>query len=361
MEQQSPPSIDPWPMIKNMEPARAAELARLTLAYLGQVQAPPIPMNYALGFFHRAGIDQALDAEIDERFGANGPWNHAQAIDLFLRYLSPCASRRSLELQQEVVDVVSMIERMLRKVKGDADGHVERLKGYTEALDQTNDPAVAFGIAASVLREARDLCQEAENMANEVAQTRKTLLNVQRELAQAREEASQDALTGLHNRRVFDVTLEDLIENGQVFTLILMDIDHFKQINDQYGHLIGDRVLRQLARLVKAKVRQQDVVARYGGEEFAIILPDTKQRDGVKVAEKLRSAIENLRLRKREDQVRLPRITASFGVAEYSENEGVQSLVHRVDSALYTAKTNGRNQVVVAEDKTKAEQRGKAN
>lgn len=342
------PSVEPWPVLKEFDREKAGELARLTLGFLGERWAPASPLNYSLGFFHQAGIDAGLNTEIEERF-EDRSWNHAQAIDLFLRYLSPCATQRTIELQREILELVDTIAQTLQKSAGDANSRTDRLGILVQHLSETQNPAEALAIAVDVFKTARGLCEETRAMAEEMTETRQALVRMQRELARAREEASQDALTGLHNRRVFDAALAEEIESDRPFVLIMMDVDHFKRMNDKFGHLIGDRVLRQLARVVKGRVRTSDVVARYGGEEFAIILPETVLADGVKVAEKLRLAIEGLKLRKRDDNLPLPKVTASFGVAEYDGEELAESLTHRADEALYRAKAEGRNRVVAAE------------
>ena len=161
----------------------------------------------------------------------------------------------------------------------------------------------------------------------------------------ARREASVDPLTGLSNRRTFDSTLLNLVAVDEPFTLIMMDVDHFKRINDEHGHLVGDRVLRQLAKLVSARTRATDVVSRYGGEEFAILLPRTRIYEGKQIAEKMRSGIGGMNMRRTDTGVQLGRVTSSFGVAEYQRGEAIEALIARADSALYSAKRNGRDRV----------------
>ncbi|MNL29405.1 Response regulator PleD [compost metagenome] len=132
---------------------------------------------------------------------------------------------------------------------------------------------------------------------------------------------------------------------GHQLSLIILDIDFFKAANDVLGHLGGDTVLKQLAALLKDKVRKVDIVARYGGEEFAIILPETGYDSGMHVAERIRGWIEEYPF---TDQEKLPHrvITASLGVATYPVHAGtMDELIHTADEALYQAKQAGRNRV----------------
>jgi two-component system cell cycle response regulator len=157
--------------------------------------------------------------------------------------------------------------------------------------------------------------------------------------------AVTDGLTGLHNHRAFQDYLEEQFQtamrNKQPLALILMDVDHFKQYNDTYGHQAGDEVLRQVAQILQANVREGDFVARYGGEEFVVVLPRADSESAVAVAERLRRAVESA-------EWHLRPITGSFGVASIRPDmETRQELIEAADQALYQAKKNGRNRVEV--------------
>jgi diguanylate cyclase (GGDEF)-like protein len=163
--------------------------------------------------------------------------------------------------------------------------------------------------------------------------------------------ATVDGLTGLYVRRYFDARLkEELLRAhrfGAEFALIIMDLDGFKQLNDRYGHPIGDRVLREIAQVVRRNMRGIDIAARYGGEEFAFILPRTGLVDAHVVAERIRVDVADHRV-VLSDQTVL-RVTASFGVAGYPESGGgdAAAMVHRADVALYRAKATGKNRVEI--------------
>jgi diguanylate cyclase (GGDEF)-like protein len=159
-----------------------------------------------------------------------------------------------------------------------------------------------------------------------------------------------DGLTQIHNKRSFETSIEREVSRGHRYqrplSLLLFDIDHFKAINDQFGHLAGDAVLRQLAALVSANIRREDIVARVGGEEFALIVPELgREQARVGVGEKLRALIE--RTPCRFDEQRIP-ITASFGVAELGLTPPMTATeIYKIaDERLYAAKRGGRNRVV---------------
>ena len=155
-----------------------------------------------------------------------------------------------------------------------------------------------------------------------------------------------DPLTGLHSRQYLTADLTKRIalaqRNSRTFSIALIDIDHFKRINDTYGHLVGDRVLQRLGKAFKEAMRESDVVARYGGEEFVVVMPDTSIDAAEIAAERVRVSIEALVLDELDDE----RMTVSLGVTEWIVTDpDVDTIIDRADRALYRAKTAGRNKV----------------
>jgi diguanylate cyclase len=153
-----------------------------------------------------------------------------------------------------------------------------------------------------------------------------------------------DPLTGLPNRREFNERLEERMSAWQrrreEFSLLLLDVDHFKKLNDSYGHLAGDQVLATLGSVLRGAIRREDAVARYGGEEFAVLLPNTTMEQASLVAEKVREAVERTTANHNEQRIT---ITISGGLATIQPNERMETLVQRADEALYAAKAAGRN------------------
>ncbi len=170
---------------------------------------------------------------------------------------------------------------------------------------------------------------------------------VSRELQRERELAETDPLTGILNRRKFYSRMEAEIERshryGRPLSLLMLDIDFFKKINDTYGHATGDRVLQTLVSIVRRHIRKMDVFARYGGEEFVVLCPETNIWNATILAERLRSSVEEAGFGQAGT------ITVSFGAAQLKEKESGDDLIRRADDALYDAKQRGRNRVETAE------------
>ncbi|MFC0410606.1 PleD family two-component system response regulator [Roseomonas elaeocarpi] len=206
-------------------------------------------------------------------------------------------------------------------------------------LDQRNQVLRGFDLGANdhALRplDPNELRARARN------QLRRKLYQdrLREELQRSLEEAVTDGLTGLRNRRYADRHLEMLLQNGDI-TVLLLDIDHFKQVNDTHGHACGDAVLKEVAQRLRNGVRTADVVARYGGEEFLVIMPDRVLPDLRTVAERLRQVVC-------DRPVWLPTgpvsVTISIGGARSGQDRSAENLVRRADEALYEAKRAGRN------------------
>jgi diguanylate cyclase (GGDEF)-like protein len=151
-------------------------------------------------------------------------------------------------------------------------------------------------------------------------------------------------LTGAYNRRKFDhyakLSIDKQKRYGSPFSIIMFDVDNFKQINDNYGHNKGDQTLQEISAIVKNTLRNSDKLFRWGGEEFIILLPETSLENARIVAEKLRRSIESNPFNMRHGNV-----TVSLGVGEYKEDEGPDQLILRIDNALLNAKSNGRNKI----------------
>ena len=178
------------------------------------------------------------------------------------------------------------------------------------------------------------------------------LKNLGRELEDARRESSIDGLTGLHNRKSFDDYISRSIELhtllGKPGCLMMVDMDHFKSINDTHGHPVGDAAIRQIANcLSKTFLRRVDFVARYGGDEFAIILQETSGDNAAMLAERLRKAVADLPPLEVAAGAEAPKLTLTIGVGEISLGDSTFDWIKRADSALYHAKRAGRNCVHV--------------
>ncbi len=226
------------------------------------------------------------------------------------------------------------------------------LSHHIESLNQqlrSGESHIPVETLKSTLQSLTQVVRERELRHQQVRQQLQTQVrNLMQELEQARRESALDPLTQLFNRRALDAQLQHSVQLYNLFgypaVLILLDIDHFKQVNDQYGHLAGDEVLKEVARrIVSVCLRKGDFVARYGGEEFAVVLRETTLKEGKAVAQRIADAIRSQPVRV-SDELSIT-TTVSLGVSQLQPDETPEAWLQRTDQRLYQAKYEGRNRM----------------
>ena len=236
-------------------------------------------------------------------------------------------------------EVLARLQDLAVDVAAGVGEHTSRVEEINEELTATGEPSTE-----NVVTAVDSLLKANVRMQQQLESADEKLQEQARQIESHAAEARTDVLTGLANRRAFDDEMARRLagfrRHGQTFSVVMIDIDHFKTFNDTYGHQAGDEVLRNLAKVLQQTAREMDLVARYGGEEFTVILPDTPCEDAAAGAERFRRAIAGDRVRFGSAELQ---VTASFGAAELQEDEDVAAVIERADAALYAAKEAGRN------------------
>ncbi len=331
----------------------ATEYFRLSLAKLGEFKLPITPVNYALIYYYVSGEDVELNNRLDEMFADATNWSEQHASDLFSQYVCPFTGGGNQALEQELLLVVAQILGMVVDLTGKSALSSDALELHLEQLAASKKPEQVLGIAASIIAETRHFVSEAKKFESSLRQTTEEIEQLKDKLDNARKQATIDSLTSLHNRRGFDKALKEAIETHKIgqhdFCLLILDIDHFKAVNDNHGHLVGDKVLIGIAKQLLNQMRGNDYLSRFGGEEFAILLLGTPLTSAFTVAEKLRRTVGLLRLKHTATGQKIGKVTISIGVACYRPDEDGESLIQRCDQALYRAKSLGRDRSVIAD------------
>ena len=217
------------------------------------------------------------------------------------------------------------------------------MTGYS--LDYTIKEVMAQGAIDLIIKPLR--LQDLLLRINVVLKNRSEKKENRRKLEELKNLTIRDDLTGLFNSRQFYRHIAQEIDRSNRYfrhlSLILMDIDKFKSLNDTYGHLFGDKILSAIGEIIKSAIRMQDTAYRYAGDEFTIILPETRLERAIAVAERVRHAVE-IETRVLTEP-KLLSVTVSIGVVEYLTDEDIKSFVHRADSAMYESKRKGRNNI----------------
>jgi diguanylate cyclase len=261
------------------------------------------------------------------------------------------AARRETAVKEEKVDrVLRHIAKVLQTHLTDNESFSERLDGANERLSHEQSAGPVKDIVLALIDDNRDMRDKLFNVKNQLEQSRLQVMQLQTNLERAEEAGLRDVVTAIGNRRFFDACFAEEVEKarrlGDGFCLALADIDRFKHVNDRFGHLVGDRLLRLFANILAQNVRGQDKVARFGGEEFALIFPGARLVDAASAVERIRGILETKQWTVEPSGERVGKVTASFGVARLSADESGADLLRRVDQLLHEAKVQGRNRVV---------------
>jgi diguanylate cyclase len=317
---------------------------------------PAQPKNYEFWFTYATGFNGSLNDAVNRLISQGRPVTTEEAETLYHIHIMPShISHKVDKMGAMIVDEINQVMAMIDIAQGSATAYDASLNGLEQSLGNMDpDRDQVRLIIESLVQATREMQQANEALEQRLVETRREILALQVNLEAIRTESLTDPLTQISNRKYFDAALEKIMveaqRGGRSFSLLMIDIDHFKGFNDTYGHLIGDQVLRAVAAALKANTKGQDVVARYGGEEFAIILPDTAIKSAVTLADNIRRAISAKELLRPTTGERLGRLTISVGVATYDPADTPQSVVERGDHCLYAAKNSGRNRVVCETD-----------
>jgi diguanylate cyclase len=332
--------------LSNPSACGAAAIASMT-----EQGVVPTPENFSIWYEYHSGLNPQLSHVIDlllqnaHRFDADVLASiHKRFFDRGReRDALQQASARMLALLQEVGGVIE---------------HAGAGASSSNSTLQEISAAFASGTAdlpALINRlcdEARELTERTEHLGQSLVGASERIQSLERSLQQVQRDAATDALTGLHNRRTFDAKLREAaghaMNSGEPLSLALFDVDHFKRVNDIWGHQTGDQVLRLVATTLAAQIRPTDIAARYGGEEFGVILPATPSERAAAVSHRIRRVFEGRRVVARTSGKSIDGVTVSAGVACYDPGEPLSDWVERADKALYAAKKAGRNQVMVS-------------
>ena len=243
---------------------------------------------------------------------------------------------------------VGKIEEMLQTANVGADAYSNALEAFSGAIS-LDDGKEVQALIAKMMQQTQEMQQQNNMLRDQLAHSSDEVKELRGNLESVKREAMTDVLTDIGNRKYFDIKLRELADKamteGEPVSLLLFDVDNFKDFNDSHGHQLGDQVLRLVARTLKESVKGRDVVARYGGEEFAVVLSGAGLEDAMKVGDGIRALVAKRRIIRKSTGEQIAAITISAGVARYRSGEPLSELIARSDAALYRAKDAGRNRV----------------
>jgi diguanylate cyclase len=322
---------------------------RLALPLMSKHNIPITPRNYSVWYKYVSSGVEELTRIINGMIEAGDQFSEEVNEALYRRF---CAEKGESELRKIREDLQQVLLTILGEVT-DLTGQTEEYERFvSNSVNRLSEDASIQeirGVIGEIIDKTRILGKFGKSIRNKLEETTEALEMLKKDFAQAKTEATVDFLTEVANRRSFDSALamftNEATLNGQPLSLLLIDIDWFKRFNDEFGHLVGDEVLKFMARKIKEMVRGRDLLARFGGEEFAVILPQTPIEGARIVAESIRSFFSKTSLKAKGTARNLGNITVSIGVTSFRPGEPAEAFIHRADRALYAAKETGKNRV----------------
>lgn len=316
-----------------------------------QQKAALHPISFTLWYEHIAGINPALSEVLTERLSDGRPLTEDDVYELVRQHVTTRDVHILLQLQQRLRTLLEEAAQITADAGADSGRFACTLDTQEGRLASAANAEGIHAVVADLLSATRQMQELTQKVVEKLDRRAHQVGELRSALQEAKELAMVDPLTGLKNRRGLEETVDALKKDkeggleGSAFLLI--DIDHFKSVNDVYGHLVGDQVLRVVARLLEAHIKGRDLAARMGGEEFAVILLDTSVDGAKAVAEQLRHAVEQGRIRSSTEGNRSGAVTVSIGLTVAGAGEELSAVMGRADAALYAAKRAGRNRVCV--------------
>lgn len=329
----------------------SGEILRLLIQKMAGHPAAFTPTNYAVWYEFTTGINPALSEAMGKLLVDGKKFDDDAIEKLYAEFVSECNMDVQRVLRGDIQQLLCKLAGFTDETDKQAHQFDNSLQAYGETLKQGLDASSLCALIGDMTGDTSKMRGSMHNLQSELAASKQQVEKLHQELVSARGEALVDPLTGIFNRRGFEANVKQVLsdntlkENG--LCLLMVDIDHFKKINDTYGHLFGDKVIRAIAESLKSKVKGQDSVARLGGEEFAVLLPETTAQGACVVAEHIRQSIEKGKIRRLDTQEQIGGITISIGVSVYAGDGNIVEFLDQADKALYVSKKNGRNRISV--------------
>jgi len=326
-------------------------VARKVLMTMSQYEISLYPENYLVWFDYVIGVNNELEKDINLIIREGKPFSDEINNELYRRHYGDNDSQLKIvaNAQKEIQKILKDVLDEILHTQDFTSDYRGKLESFTAQLKEEKELDEIHEIVSNIVHVTVEVIQASEQLKEHLEEMTNKSVKLQHDLDRAHHEILIDPLTSLYNRKAFDKQISAFIkayqDEGKIFSLVMIDIDCFKKFNDEYGHLLGDQVLKFMGRLLSKESKGKDFVGRYGGEEFFILLEEASLDNAFTVADKIRKSLLGVKLKYVETGQVLGKITISAGVAAMKHNDTAESLIKRADDALYMAKQSGRNNV----------------
>ncbi|MEX2614608.1 MAG: diguanylate cyclase [Alphaproteobacteria bacterium] len=344
---------------------QAAEYAESAMRLMSEHKVAKTPENFEIWYTHASGRNDRLSKTLDILVSNNQPFTPEQNQSLYDEYLTENSAASAVATAGEAIKKsIGTVLGFLKEASSGADTYSESLENNLGNMARADDLDALRRAVESLVSDTKDMQAQNALLKSRLEKSSGEIRTLRQNLENSQKDAMTDALTGIANRKYFDTCLRqeaaDVMESGDSLCLMLGDIDHFKKFNDNYGHQVGDQVLKLVGMILRQATEDTDNItpARYGGEEFAIVMPRVDIDWAQSFAEKIRTTVASKRIRKKATGEDFGNITMSMGVAVFKPGEPLPDLIQRADQGLYHAKATGRNRVVTEQELERAELEG---
>ena len=328
---------------------QAQEIARLVFPLMTRLQIPMNPINFALWYEYHLGRSEELVAALNKIESGATTYDPEQAKALFLRYVATPGVKALEKIETEVCRLLADIVQIVIDAGLDLTKYSALLKSCTSRLKSADDIRNIRKVVRTLLSDTQIMSESNRHVAGALNERAAEIDDLRAELDRVRQEAIHDPLTGLSNRRAFDErlaeSLDQTLKQLKNICLLMVDVDHFKEINDKHGHQIGDKILQYIASVLKKNFKGKDLVARFGGDEFAVIIENAPRAGVQSVADTVCKLVDESNLKRTDTGEPLGDVTVSIGYDCARPGDTPETILDRADKALYQAKLEGRNRV----------------
>lgn len=318
---------------------------RNLLPFFNKYNIVPTPPNYTVLYEYVSGENDQINHAIERLEELGEPLTNEYCENFFEQFVKDVNEQNLSQVQNEVGNIMREVLSIISKANQDTVNYGEILAKNEKVLNGKPSFENLMGMISDLKHGTTAIRERYQNLSKVLDGQIEEVDQLRSRIDVIKQEAGIDYLTQVANRKTLDKYIEQLVKDENHFSLAMIDIDHFKQFNDNYGHLIGDKVLRFVAKIIKNQIKGIDLLARFGGEEFVVLLPDTQLIGAEKAADNIRRAVQDTQFVDKKTKKQIESVTVSIGVTEFHTSISPAKLIQYADSALYEAKNNGRNQV----------------
>lgn len=329
----------------------SAQNLKKALPLMMKYSVPTTPNNYALWYDYVSEKNQALKTSMDKLLASCDICSPIQIESLYREFVVSETESETWALRGSIDKMLLQLDKSIIDTHSDTDQFQQSFEKTFADISRVEEEGWSIeevvGLLKNLEKDAKLMRNATRFFGNSLTVAKSEIDSLKAQLESSQNAALYDSLTGLFNRHAFDTEMSAYLKaETKGLCLILCDIDHFKAFNDNWGHLLGDQVLKAVGRKINESMRDGKTAYRFGGEEFVMLLPKTNIRIARHFAEATRKQFEKLTLKDKRTGKLINNITASFGVVEIQPNESLTELIARADDYMYKAKQLGRNRVL---------------